>query len=119
MSVPAVTNRRRLLLILLFIFLILLVLIIRSGYIQLVWGQELQNKALDQWTRSLDVYPQRGIVYDRNKEILAQSATADSIAVRPKQLTDPKDTAAKLADILDMDAEELYTKISDKIKSEV
>lgn len=119
MSVPAVTNRRRLLLILLFIFLILLVLIIRSGYIQLVWGQELQNKALDQWTRSLDVYPQRGIVYDRNKEILAQSATADSIAVRPKQLTDPKDTAAKLADILDMDAEELYTKISDKSKSEV
>ena len=91
MSVPAVTNRRRLLLLLLFIFLILLVLIIRSGYIQLVWGQELQNKALDQWTRSLDVYPQRGIVYDRNKEILAQSATADSIAVRPKQLTDPKD----------------------------
>ncbi|MDD4679853.1 MAG: penicillin-binding transpeptidase domain-containing protein [Clostridia bacterium] len=119
MSVPAVTNRRRLLLLLLFIFLILLVLIIRSGYIQLVWGQELQNKALDQWTRSLDVYPQRGIVYDRNKEILAQSATADSIAVRPKQLTDPKDTAAKLADILDMDAEELYTKISDKSKSEV
>jgi stage V sporulation protein D (sporulation-specific penicillin-binding protein) len=118
-SAPAVTNRRRLLALLLIIFLLLFALIIRSGYIQLVWGQELQDKALNQWTRSLDVYPQRGIIYDRNKEILSQSATADSIAVRPRQLADAKDTAAKLAEILDMDEDSLYEKIADKTKSEV
>ncbi len=119
MSAPAVTNRRRLLALLLGIFLLLFALIIRSGYIQLVWGQELQDKALNQWTRSLDVYPQRGIIYDRNKEILAQSATADSIAVRPRQLADAKDTAVKLAEILDMNADELYEKVADKTKSEI
>jgi stage V sporulation protein D (sporulation-specific penicillin-binding protein) len=118
-SAPAVTNRRRLLALLLIIFLLLFALIVRSGYIQLVWGQELQDKALNQWTRSLDVYPQRGIIYDRNKEILSQSATADSIAVRPRQLADAKDTAAKLAEILDMDEDSLYEKIADKTKSEV
>ncbi|NLB42163.1 MAG: stage V sporulation protein D [Clostridiales bacterium] len=119
MSAPAVTNRRRLLALLLSVFLLLFALIIRSGYIQLVWGQELQDKALNQWTRSLDVYPQRGIIYDRNMEILAQSATADSIAVRPRQLADAKETAAKLAEILDMDTDGLYEKIADKTKSEV
>ncbi|HHU48908.1 MAG: penicillin-binding transpeptidase domain-containing protein [Caldicoprobacterales bacterium] len=119
MSAPAVTNRRRLLVFLLVVSLILLALIVRNGYIQLVWGSELYEKAVDQWTRSLDVYPQRGIIYDRNKAVLAQSASADSIAVRPNQLKDARGTALKLAAILDLDAEELYEKISDKSKSEI
>jgi stage V sporulation protein D (sporulation-specific penicillin-binding protein) len=118
-SAPAVTHRRRLLVFLLVVSLILFALILRNGYIQLVWGTELYEKAVDQWTRSLDVYPQRGIVYDRNKEVLAQSASADSIAVRPNQLADARDTAVKLAAILDLDAEELHEKISDKTKSEI
>ncbi len=119
MSAPAVTNRRRLLVFLLVVSLILFMLIIRNGYIQLVWGTELYEKALTQWTRSLDVYPQRGNIYDRNKAVLAQSASADSIAIRPNQLEDVRDTAVKLASILDLDAEELYNKISDKSKSEI
>jgi stage V sporulation protein D (sporulation-specific penicillin-binding protein) len=118
-SAPAVTNRRRLLGFLLIVSLILFALIIRNGYIQLVWGNELHEKAVTQWTRSLDVYPQRGNIYDRNKAVLAQSASADSIAIRPNQLEDARDIAVKLAAILDMDAEELYNKISDKSKSEV
>jgi stage V sporulation protein D (sporulation-specific penicillin-binding protein) len=118
-SAPAVTNRKRLLAFLLFVTIVFLVLIGRTGYIQLVWGTELQEKALDQWTRTLDVYPQRGIIYDRNKVVLAQSASADSIAARPSQLADPRDTADKLAAILQLDAEELYTKLADKNKSEV
>jgi stage V sporulation protein D (sporulation-specific penicillin-binding protein) len=118
-SAPAVTNRRRLLVFLLVVSLILFMLIIRNGYIQLVWGTELYEKALTQWTRSLDVYPQRGNIYDRNKAVLAQSASADSIAIRPNQLEDVRDTAVKLASILDLDAEELYNKISDKSKSEI
>ena len=119
MSAPAVTNRKRLLIFLLVTMLILFALIIRTGYIQLAWGNELQEKAMDQWTRTLDVYPKRGIIYDRNKVVLAQSASADSIAVRPGQLEDPKDASEKLAAILQMDGEELYKKLADKKKSEV
>jgi len=118
-SAPAVTNRRRLLAFLLAVSIILFALIIRDGYIQLVWGKELHEKAMEQWTRSLDVYPQRGIIYDRNKVVMAQSASADSIAIRPNQISDPKSTAEKLAEILNMDADELYEKITDKTKSEV
>ena len=119
MSAPAVTSRKRLLIFLLVIILILFALILRTGYIQLVWGNELQKKAMDQWTRALDVYPKRGIIYDRNKVVLAQSASADSIAVRPGQLEDPKDASEKLAAILQLDEEKLYKKLADKKKSEV
>lgn len=120
MSAPTVRSRKRLLFFLVAIVLVFVLLSARVGYIQLVWGKELQNKAYSQWTRSLDVYPKRGIIYDRSGNVvLAQSASSDSIAVRPAQLADAKDTAAKLAAILDLDEEALYKKISNKKQSEV
>ncbi|HZK33912.1 MAG TPA: penicillin-binding transpeptidase domain-containing protein [Bacillota bacterium] len=120
MSVPTVRSRKRLILFLVIIALTLVILSGRLGYIQLVWGRELQNKAYNQWTRSLDVYPQRGTIYDRSGTVvLAQSASSDSIAIRPGQILDARDTSEKLAAILDLDAEELYNKISNENQSEV
>lgn len=120
MTATAITNRKRLLVLLVAVSLILMILMGKLGYIQLVWGRELQTKAYDQWTRSLDVYPQRGIIYDRTgKVVLAQSASADSIAARPGQILDPRDTAAKLAAILNLDEDELYAKLSNRSQSEV
>ena len=120
MSAPAVTNRKRLIWFLVAITLIFTGLIVRTGYIQMVWGTELQHKALDQWTRTLDVYPQRGIIYDRTGTVvLAQSASSDSIAARASQLSDAKDAAQKLAVILDLNEEELLVKLSNKKQSEV
>lgn len=120
MSAPAVTNRKRLIWFLVAITLIFTGLIVRTGYIQMVWGTELQYKALDQWTRTLDVYPQRGIIYDRTGTVvLAQSASSDSIAARASQLSDAKDAAQKLAVILDLNEKELLVKLSNKKQSEV
>ena len=120
MSAPTVSNRRRLLVLLLGLTMVFTGLILRTGYIQMVWGRELQQRALDQWTRTLDVYPHRGIIYDRTGTVvLAQSASADSIAARPSQLADPKDAAEKLAAILDLDPDRLYESLSDSKRSEV
>ncbi|NLO82954.1 MAG: stage V sporulation protein D [Clostridiales bacterium] len=112
MTAAGVTNRKRLLVLLLVFTLIFFVLIIRVGYIQLVWGVDLQKKAVDQWTRDLDVFPRRGSIKDRNGKILAQSATAESIAARPSQIADPAKVASMLAPILDLDEEELTKKLS-------
>ncbi len=112
MAAPGVTNRKRLLAMLLVLTLIFFALIIRVGYIQLVWGVDLQKKAVGQWTRNLDVFPRRGIIKDRNGKVLAQSATSESIAVRPSEISDPKKVASLLAPILDLDEEDLYKKVS-------
>lgn len=119
MTAPKVTNRKRLLGLLIGVTLIFFVLVIRVGYIQIVWGMSLQQKALDQWTRDLPVAPKRGMLFDRNNNILAQSASADTIAVRPNQVSDPKKVAALLAPILEMDEDDLYKKISNTKLSEV
>ena len=117
MTAAGVTNRKRLLVLLLIFTLIFFGLIIRVGYIQLVWGVDLQKKAVDQWTRDLDVYPRRGSIKDRNGKILAQSATSESIAARPSQIADPAKAASMIAPILDLDEQELKKKLSNTSSS--
>ena len=119
MVAPGVTNRKRLLIFLAGVTLVFFLLIGRLGYVQLIWGRELQDMALDQWTAKLPVAPKRGIIYDRNGNILAQSASAETIAARTNEIKDPQETAKLLAPILDMSEENLYKRLSDKTKSEV
>jgi stage V sporulation protein D (sporulation-specific penicillin-binding protein) len=111
-ALPGVTNRKRLVALLLGFTLIFFALTIRVGYIQLVWGVDLQKKAADQWTRDLDVFPRRGVIKDRNGKVLAQSATSESIAARPSQISDPQKVASLIAPILGLDEQELYKKLA-------
>ncbi|HZJ57377.1 MAG TPA: penicillin-binding transpeptidase domain-containing protein [Clostridia bacterium] len=113
MAVPSVTNRKRLLAMLISFTFVFIGLIGRLGYIHLVWGKELQQKAVGQWTRNLAVYPKRGMIKDRNGNILAQSGSSETIAARPSQIKDPKGVAAILAPILELDQDKLYEKLSD------
>ncbi len=113
MAVPSVTNRKRLLIMLIAFTVIFSALIGRLGYIHLIWGKELQQKAASQWTRGLAVYPKRGKIKDRNGNILAQSGSSETIAARPSQIKDPKGVAALLAPILELDEDKLYEKLSD------
>jgi len=118
-SWSGISNRKRLVVLLFFFSLVLILLIGRLGYIQLVWGVDLQKRALDQWTRELDVFPVRGDIKDRNGKLLAQSATTESIAARPARIDDPASVAKKLAPILEMDETLLYNRLSDKSKGHV
>lgn len=117
MAVPSVTHKKRLLIMLICFTLILTGLIGRLGYIHLIWGKELQQKATGQWTRDLAVYPQRGKIKDRNGSVLAQSGSSETLAARPSQIEDPERAAGLLAPILELDQDELYEKLSDKKNS--
>lgn len=118
LSTISVTMRKRLLWLLLMLSAVFFGLIIRLGWIQLKQGPILQQRAFDQWTRDVSVAPKRGIIYDRNGKILAQSATAETIVARPLQIEDPEATADKLAPVIGMDRDEILKIISDKTKSE-
>ena len=56
----------------------------RLLYVQLIWGKELTFKASDQWNREIPVIAGRGIIADRNGEILAGNKTTYSVFLRPK-----------------------------------
>jgi len=98
---------------------IFFILIIRVGWIQLYRGVWLQEKAVDQWTRDLPVAPKRGMIMDRNGKVLAQSASAETVVLRPSQIEDAGKVADELSQILEMDRQTIYEKATDKTKSEI
>ena len=98
------------------VFMICVVLLVVQLFRwQIVHSQELQRRALGQWTSSTVVSASRGSIYDRNMELLAISASSKSLVVQPAQIEkkgDPNTTADKLASILEMDREKIYTRVT-------
>ncbi len=121
MRTPGVSTKKRMVASLIAILVILGGIIIRLGYIQLVQGGDLQAKALDQWTSDLPVTAKRGSILDRNGQSLAQSASTDTVLLRPNQIKDEnaEETARVLSDLLEMDYDSVLEKVKDKSKGEI
>lgn len=57
--------------------------VLRLGYIQLIQGEELRQKAVDQQLGDITVSAKRGDIYDRNGKVLAQSASVWKLIMAP------------------------------------
>ncbi|NBI06761.1 stage V sporulation protein D [Senegalia massiliensis] len=97
-----------------FCIVIILLLIIRLFHIQVIKGIELREKALEQWSRNIPVPSKRGMIYDRNKNILATNVSSYTIWARPADIFEPDKVAIKIANILDMDSNNIYKLITKK-----
>ena len=105
-----------------FVFLILfafVALIGRLFFVQIINGNDLSAKALDQWTRDLPITAARGIIYDTNGIVLAGNTASYSLYVRPKACNDTPLVADKLSELLNLERDALYKKISNRNVSEV
>ncbi len=109
--------------------LVFAAVIVRLFVLQVGQHQELEAKALKQQTRSVEVSASRGTIYDKNHNILAISATAETIFLSPLEfLNDYKDEygdgyepiyeqgkeelAAGLAEILDVEKDKILEKLA-------
>ena len=79
--------------------------LVKVGLLQTFEGDQLRSAAAQQWTRDRPLRAQRGSIFDRNGEELALSVPASTVAVNPKQVTDPVGTAQIFADTLGLDDE--------------
>ncbi|MCI2253201.1 stage V sporulation protein D [Domibacillus sp. PGB-M46] len=104
--------RVRMFWILLLSFLAFSALVIRTGYIQLVNGGELTDKAEELWGRSIPAEPERGLILDRNGKVLVGNKNAPTVYVIPAQIDDPKQTAKKLAAVLGEKESVLYERMT-------
>ncbi|HHU30143.1 MAG: penicillin-binding transpeptidase domain-containing protein [Bacillota bacterium] len=112
-----ITVRKRLIFFFICIAALVFAFICRLGWLQLVHGQELREKAWEQWTRINVARAQRGNIYDRNGELLAGSSASLSILARPGQIDDKEKTAKELASILEMDENRLLELLGKEIDS--
>lgn len=91
----------------------------RFFYVQVIWSEELNYRALDQWTRELPIVAQRGQIVDRNGVILAGNSAAYTVFARSNAVEDKAIAAEKLALALGQDKTLLYDKLTKKKASEV
>ncbi len=89
---------------------------------QIIEAEDLQRKALGQWTSTTVVSASRGSILDKNGEILAVSGLSKSLVVKPSVIN-KEGTANKVADslssVLGLDRQSVYEKVCKTQYSEV
>lgn len=95
------------------IAIIFIILIGRLTYLQIFASTGLMEKKLNQLIATIPITASRGDIYDSKMEILAKDATSTSIYARPRDIEEGEKAAEILSEILDLDQEKTYEKLSD------
>lgn len=108
--------------------LLFFILVLRFSYIMITGhsnGQDLIMKANEKYLVKNSQQPERGKIYDRNGKVLAEDVEryklvavvdkkASKESKKPRHVVDKKKTAKKLAEIIDMDADEIEKRLNNK-----
>lgn len=121
MPLPTLKSKKRLLVLMTAVIVLFLGIAVKMAVIVFAQGDMLQEKALIQQTRDLVVSAKRGDILDRNGNVLAQSANADTVVLRPAEVKKGNVDAivSVLSEMLGIDEETVRAKATDTKKSEV
>lgn len=113
--------KKRLRIMLLIAIFLFFALIIRIGWIQLVKGKYYSLLAFEQQNLDREITAKRGIIYDRNGNILAMSASSEMITINPNNIPkDKKEIVAKaISQILELDYEKILKKVNKNSSIEI
>ncbi len=98
MFVKGIDKRIKILFIVLLLLFIMIIL--RVFYVQMIDYKKLNKYAEDLWSRDLPIEADRGLILDRNGEVLANNLTTTSLVLIPNQIKNKKKTTKLLAEIL-------------------
>ncbi|MDD5711295.1 MAG: penicillin-binding transpeptidase domain-containing protein [Smithellaceae bacterium] len=104
--------RFRIVTLLLFFLVLDVALTSRALQLQVFSGKTLRTLAQRQHLRTVELEPERGVIYDRNGEKLAISVMADSVCADPSKIPNQSETADVVAPILGLDRETILKKFS-------
>lgn len=108
--------------------LLFFTLVLRYSYIMLTGhssGEDLIMKANEKYLVQSQEQPERGKIYDRNGKVLAEDVERYKVVAivdkkasegseKPKHVTDKKETAKKLATVIDMSEEDIEKRLDNK-----
>lgn len=107
--------KRRLLVVFLLATFLFVAILGRLLYVEVIQSETLKAKALDQWTRDIALQARRGMIYDKNGIVLADTSTTYTVYVRPVSVSDAKETASVLSRVLGVNYDKLYSKMETKV----
>lgn len=121
MAYMSLKNQKRIIKILIACAILAVVLFGRLVYIQVIKSGHYTQMAYDQQTRQRTVAAKRGTIYDATgTKVLAQSISVNIVTVVPNSIDkeDKEAVATKLAEILELDKDEVLKKVSKNSSSE-
>lgn len=83
----------------------------RVAYLQLFLHSDYLTRAARQQRHTIDIYPKRGVIYDRNMHPLAMSVPVQSAFAVPVEVKDRAMAARLLSGVLGMSAEDIREKM--------
>ena len=89
------------------------VLVCRAVYLQGLNNDFYQAKGAARYARSMEIPPTRGVMVDRNGDLLAISTPVESVAASPADIEITDDQTRKLAKLLQMTVPDLKRKFVD------
>lgn len=90
-------------------------LAVRVGYIMLTKADDYQPQAYEQQTRDRLITPKRGSILDRNGVGMAVTESVSSVSVIHAQVKDKEATAKALAEILELDYDDVLEDIEERV----
>lgn len=91
----------------------------RLFYVQIVWGKELVYRATDQWNREIPIIAARGVISDRNGNVLVGNKTTYSVFLRPNAVENAEYSVTVLSGLFAVDPNQLLEKINGGKVSEI
>ncbi len=91
----------------------------RLFYVQVIWGEHLQTKAIDQWTREIPIIASRGKIVDINGVILADNDDTYTVFVRKSAVKDVNYLASTLSKYLKIDYNYVFNRLTKTSSSEI
>lgn len=95
-----------------FFFLVFVALWGRAWYLQMIEGPQLAQKARRQHITAEIVTGKRGMIHDRDGQVLARSVEALSVYANPSSVKDPLATANTLGPLIGVAPQKLYDQLS-------
>ena len=113
-----ISLKRRIFVVSLVIVFVAVLLAGRLYYVQIYSSESLKTKALDQWLRDVPVSAKRGTITDRNGIDIVSSVSSYDVYVRQALVEEPEKEAKIYADILGLEYDKVYDKVTDYTISE-
>jgi penicillin-binding protein 2 len=111
---------RRLILICTFFGALFLYLLFKTFSLQISSYTDYELAALKNKTREVLIQPRRGIIYDRNGEIIVNNVPSYNLILNPSQITDLNNLLLEIQTIINLnDSDILYVKENFKIRSKL
>lgn len=109
-----IMSKKRIVIVLVLCCILFFLLVTRTAYLQLIKGDWLSTKAIEQQTREVPIPAKRGTIYDKNMKELAVSITKYTVWCKPVEVEVKELAIKKLSEILEKDEKEISELVNKK-----